>query len=656
MSSSVVRDEVTRYALDTKHRPHQYETPQQISHVMRKMLASHIRAVPWNAVYLHVSPGDYHRVVQRIAPMDLGQRVPPPAEFYAQLPHQVERSQSNDKDGIYAAFCEHIYPELKKVPYERSPQAAEDQKKALAIFLSKATNGDTRRVINLLYPAEETRDERERVYDATINYGPLKHEHDSEEAVARELGYFVRTMHFPDVESGKLYIVEPTPEIVEPVRDAPPLEKRMSSSPITWTPAPKKDNTSAELDSNPSIQKWKELHALGATFPSHKAAKQMLAQYHAPHDVEDDNSHLLPALGKYQHPNDLLEGDAVREVVSEQDVAHAYKMLLDGSTPEALTALMSTPQVQSFVDQLVYETPRTQLEKLTQQDVLSLFMQSHYRSSGGVSKEFIKGLISLYFRRVFPRLFFHVQVCVLHSRFRSAERAGVMRYLHTSYSIFIGQVCVVCLDGTKSLNDTLEPCMHQYMCDECTDMVVAAKMACPLCRSPIDEVSYNPTHLRRTADLAAEKKFMEQWRAQYLDDLNKARGSKSATGWKGNGKLAASIKDSITDAMEEAAAATAGTERMLAASKKATTITVNEQSRYFTVGIKNWTHVYHYLSMEDLQEMVTGMEPMTEHELASWMPQVFWLLVHHVGLSNMEETMASWGILQKGRRRKKVKK
>jgi hypothetical protein len=223
--------------------------------------------------------------------------------------------------------------------------------------------------------------------------------------------------------------------------------------------------------------------------------------------------------------------------------------------------------------------------------------------------------------------------------------------------VYIGDFCVVCLDNSKGVNTALQPCMHQYMCDECTKLVVDANMKCPLCRSAIEGTKYNPTHFTKAADVDAEQEFMEKWRAQYLDDLYKVRSAKGATGWKGNNKLAASIKEGISNAMEEAAAMSQGTERMISASKSSShEITVKERSRYFEVNYKKHCYFYHYLPLDELKEMVIDMEPMTEHELASWMPQVFWLLVYHVGASHIENTMNEWGILQKGRRRKRARK
>lgn len=396
-----IRDEVTRYAVDTKHRPHQYETADQVAHVMRKMIASHMRVVPWGAVYLHVSPGDYQRVVKR-TPFDLGQRVAPPAEFYAALPAHVEREPSKQAEGIYEAFSEHIYPELRKSPYERSENAAKDQQKALALFISQATDGNTREVVNLLYPDDSAKRERERVYDAVVSYGPLKHEYDTDEAVAREMGYFLRSMYFPDVENGKLYIVEPLDNREQEYTDAMETEAARaktatttgSSSEIQWA-VPDQERVVIPLDDNKSVQAWKTQHALSPMFSSEKAAKQMLTQYHttsSENDYEDIFQQGV-VLGKFQHANDLLEGEAVRALVSEEDVAHAYRALLSQASPESIDTLMQVPQVKSFVDSLVHDMPRSQLEKLTRQDVLTMFMGA--KREEGLSKEFIKQMMSV---------------------------------------------------------------------------------------------------------------------------------------------------------------------------------------------------------------------------------------------------------------------
>ena len=385
----VIRDEVTRYATDTRHRPHQYETPQQIAQVMRKMLASHIRVVPWGAVYLHVSPGDYQRIIKRSAPLELGTRVAPPAEFYAALPDHIERS-SKENDGIYEAFCEHVYPELKKPSYERSYDTTKDEQRALAIFLSQATNGDTRQVINKLYPDDKR--ERERVYDATIAYGPLKDKHDSNDAVAKELGYFLRSLYFPNVENGQLYIVEPLPTLTPTEKDAPQddslVQKEPSLTPSTvqWA-LPLREERSSPLG---ALKVWKEQHALSALFPFKKAAKQMITCYYAPHHINE--ALLGKALGKFQHVEDLLDAERTKELIKESDVAQAYKQLISEASDETLSSLLGVPQVESFVQTLIDETPRVQLEKWTKQDVLTMFMSKHRED---LPKEFLQKMMLL---------------------------------------------------------------------------------------------------------------------------------------------------------------------------------------------------------------------------------------------------------------------
>jgi len=273
-----LRDQITQFAVDTRHRPHQYATAQQNAAIARKMIAAHVRAVPWQAVQSYVSPGDMKRIVERIKPADLSMRAPLPAEFYGDL---VTSAQYNgDSDGIYESFVESVYPSLG-AHYEDTSDMKLCRQKAVALYLAQATGADTRQVVHQLYPNSEDSDERERVYDAIIAYGPLKHERDTEEAVARELGTFIQNLSFPDIDAERVYIVEPVQQqrTEEDTKEVKTTKKPTSSSGIKWA---KHVETTSENEQNEGVDQWKAKHALSALFPFEKAAKQLVIMYHAP--------------------------------------------------------------------------------------------------------------------------------------------------------------------------------------------------------------------------------------------------------------------------------------------------------------------------------------------------------------------------------------
>ena len=356
---SVVQREVARFAGDTRHRASHYETAEQSAMLIRKMLATHIRAVPWQGVYMHVSPDDFGRMKKRAEPLDLGARLAPPAEFYVDLANHVDTEWN--QDGVYNDFVEKVNP----------------GEHSIVLYLAKATDADTRRVVNQLY---SDGDQKERVYNAMVAYGPLKHKHDTEREVTREIGEFIRNLTFPKINCGEMYLMEP----VESNHVETPVNARDVPVSHTWAKYPE---SNTRYKDNVSVAQWKTKHGLNPTFPSRKAAKQMITMYYAP-----DHSHLLGSkcLGKFQHADDLLS-DA-QEWCSAQDVASAYKDLLGGATEENIETLWNTPQVTSFVEDLVRQTPTSKLNKLSKHDVLVMMMQQQRNT---LQANFVSGLAKL---------------------------------------------------------------------------------------------------------------------------------------------------------------------------------------------------------------------------------------------------------------------
>lgn len=379
----VLKDEVTRFAVDTRHRPHQYETPHQVEALMHKMLASHIRAVPWKGVYLHVSPSDLNRVVARTAPLNIGMRAAPLPPFYVALKDRASFIKPI-ADGIYHDFKQHVYPKLGPL-YEDTDEMKQQRRNTIALYLAKATDADIRGVVKQLYPNDDQRHEKERVYDAVIDYGPLRHELDTDIAVSRELGAFITNLSFPEINSGDLYIVEP---IHEKSPEEDPRDEITTVIPtpsaINWaTPTPK--DTQKSLKENKSITEWKSKHALGANFPAKHVAKQMITMYYAPQYAPQIGNEYL---GKFQHPADLIKDP--QHWCSQEDVTNAYKDLLSDAPSTTVNMMWNLPQVQSYAQSIINTTPTRELEKMSKHDILALYMQNK-----PITSQFITQILKL---------------------------------------------------------------------------------------------------------------------------------------------------------------------------------------------------------------------------------------------------------------------
>lgn len=130
--------------------------------------------------------------------------------------------------------------------------------------------------------------------------------------------------------------------------------------------------------------------------------------------------------------------------------------------------------------------------------------------------------------------------------------------------------------------------------------------------------------------------------------------SKRATSWKNNKKVDGAIGEEIADAMDEARAATLGSERMTKTSKAI--IKVAKDVGTMTINWGNHADIYPFITLEETEDLAKEFlsDGVTVHELATDHPQIYWLLIHHVGFSEMEPIMDEWGVLQ--RRRKRGKK
>ena len=333
---------VTQFAVDTKHRPHQYETPQQTNEIARKMIAASVRVVPWGDVYKYVSPGDMKRIMRRIKPLDLGEMAPPLHNFYKDLSNVVIHNRDYENESVLDAFEEKVYPQLG-ASYDDSEEEKSLRKNALVLFLARCANADVRSLVNSLYPNYEDKQERERVYDAIQEHEILDKD-DNPADVARDIGFLIRNLYFPTIEDGSLYLVEPIKY------EAPKSIEHVEIESIPEPDWKEEEDQEINLDENIDVKEWKRRHALDSRFSSKNVAKQILTMYYAPECKTSLKSNSL--LGKYQTCDDL-DTEYITRNISE-----LWNGLLQDKS-KSIESLMETPQIVDFVKEHVRDKSQT---------------------------------------------------------------------------------------------------------------------------------------------------------------------------------------------------------------------------------------------------------------------------------------------------------
>lgn len=121
---------------------------------------------------------------------------------------------------------------------------------------------------------------------------------------------------------------------------------------------------------------------------------------------------------------------------------------------------------------------------------------------------------------------------------------------------FSSEECVICMDNATSI--VFLPCSHACTCNDCSNMILKAKMDCPLCRSlitttssAVNEVSV-PLLQKELDDFSVRKE-------EYVKEL----GSKCASnaGFVGKSKFARSVGRACGSELDERILQNAGTDR-----------------------------------------------------------------------------------------------
>lgn len=215
--------------------------------------------------------------------------------------------------------------------------------------------------------------------------------------------------------------------------------------------------------------------------------------------------------------------------------------------------------------------------------------------------------------------------------------------------IFYTKNCVICCDDSNVL---FSPCNHQCCCNGCSETIKSREMDCPLCRTPIQTMG-NDLMIYDSCEIVDDG-ALSIWidvRESYLEKLHGKCSTRA--GYKGRSKMARSVSRVVGDALMEIKMENQGTDRFGAK----TSFDVSDSDvltvSYRPMGSrKNIQETYQLLDKDVMISDLKGFESTTALELATFDPQIFFLLKYHWG-SDAQVGMDKVGIPQKKRRRRR---
>lgn len=182
--------------------------------------------------------------------------------------------------------------------------------------------------------------------------------------------------------------------------------------------------------------------------------------------------------------------------------------------------------------------------------------------------------------------------------------------------------CVVCLE--RAPISIFRPCGHKCCCNECTDEIRAANMACPLCRTVIDGVLEYQLDDCDQVESVAPSVISAFDREEYVQRLRRSHTSNAA--FAGKSKFARSVSRAIGNELEEREMQTQGSERMMSKSVSISAVNDTLQVNY-KVGRKTRCESYPlWPSLEEISEEAKTHDDALE--LASFYPELYWNLYH----------------------------
>lgn len=271
---------IARFADQTGHRPHQYESPAQVKQMLQKCLAAQVRATPWQDVFYHISPADMRRVEVRsnAAGQPVEKMPPPPVQFYTDLAKEIRLFVPRDSVALH--FAETLFP-----GYDHTTKG---DAQIGALFLAAAHGADTRQLLREIY---NDRDTVNRLSSAISHYA-----WPAPKIAAHGIAQIIKAAKFPGIEEGTLFVLPPN-TLAEGAEErfasrtgpeAPPAQSALSlleNDPkdvliAHWGPAEE-----SVLRGNKRIIDWKRVHGIHHVFPSRSVAKQMIIAEKAPSEI-----------------------------------------------------------------------------------------------------------------------------------------------------------------------------------------------------------------------------------------------------------------------------------------------------------------------------------------------------------------------------------
>lgn len=185
-------------------------------------------------------------------------------------------------------------------------------------------------------------------------------------------------------------------------------------------------------------------------------------------------------------------------------------------------------------------------------------------------------------------------------------------------SYFLVEECCVCMEGKPEV--IFNPCLHKCCCKACNEQIQKAKLHCPMCRGPIEEVVEHAEVVITEVPQEVWDDFQTQHKKEYV-----ARFAARANAlFVGNSALARAARTMATDALDQRRMETLGGERCMSKGKH-TELQDGKLVVTYKVGRKTRREEY---DVED-GEAVPGSEEEEDLELAIHDPKMFWLRIHN---------------------------
>lgn len=250
-----------------------------------------------------------------------------------------------------------------------------------------------------------------------------------------------------------------------------------------------------------------------------------------------------------------------------------------------------------------------------------------------------------------------------------------------------GDLCVVCMDAAPK--SVLIPCGHLCTCSDCTAVITALELDCPICRSRIGSVADHTTEQDRIASLGDPDRdrdvipIPEAELAEFRESRRQVRSPRRHTsqrhvlpalgiapiaqtylahvrrpltgnaGFAGKTVLSRTVGAYTGSALEQRRAETAGTERL--GSSPVFTVELGQLEVVYKAGRRTVRETYDYHAdcerlLHQLGELLEG-ERITMLEVAAHYADFYFCMRYHLG-DRLEAVLIDHDIVASKRRRR----